>query len=38
MIPWVWPCSIKCVYCLISFGDRVRRRPRTPLHRNTNQF
>jgi len=31
MIPWVWPCGIKCVYCLISFGDRVRCRPRTPL-------
>jgi hypothetical protein len=32
MIPWVWPCSFKCVYCLISFGDRVRCRLRTPLH------
>jgi len=32
MIHWVWPCGIRCVYCLISFEDRVRCRPRTPLH------
>jgi len=32
MIPWVWLCSIRCVYRLISFGYRVRCRPRTPLH------